>query len=280
MASNSLPPASSSPPASVTPNASIASSRAAASCAFFCRAFSSSSPSGTESSASFFFSAAFFAASSASRLSRASIFFSSSVLSLGLLCAAYAAAAAAAASRARGDGQRGARCGAAAGGSADGERRGAGAHPWPWPHPPLPASACRGPPRHSSLPSRRHCRRPAASGLPPPNRRRRLRGGERRSLERECREGGCVLGWAALPLGCSSPQLMSVRGGLRLLHGWFTTPLRRHLESADTTPIQTQRTWAVPALLTLLVGKPAVASTRGLSPVLRQAWLPGEPRSG
>lgn len=217
MASNSLPPASSSPPASVTPNASIASSRAAASCAFFCRAFSSSSPSGTESSASFFFSAAFFAASSASRLSRASIFFSSSVLSLGLLCAAYAAAAAAAASRARGDGQRGARCGAAAGGSADGERRGAGAHPWPWPHPPLPASACRGPPRHSSLPSRRHCRRPAASGLPPPNRRRRLRGGERRSLERECREGGCILGWAALPLGCSSPQLMSVRGGLRLL---------------------------------------------------------------
>lgn len=63
-------------------------------------------------------------------------------------------------------------------------------------------------------------------------------------------------------------------------HDWFTTPLTRHLESADTTPIQTQRTWAVPALLTLLVGKPAVASTRGLSPVLGQAWLPGEPRSG
>ena len=39
-----------------------------------------------------------------------------------------------------------------------------------------------------------------------------------------------------------------------------------------------RRTWAVAALLTVLVDKRAASSTRELSMVLGQARLPGEPR--
>ena len=87
--------------------------------------------------------------------------------------------------------------------------------------------------------------------------------------------------------GCrwAPPHPLQVGGGSTKAQGSRTSPPRQvYLPSQQTFRAQrtqhawSRRTWAVAALLTVLVDKRAASSTRELSMVLGQARLPGEPR--